>query len=480
VVRVNGGMHSRALPDARQRDAGYRVVIDHLLVGYSEEAGSAEAGSSLQALDGSGGSSTQAVCGSGNSDWDQVQCYRLSDPGRVDRSRPVAMIIGGSGARCTAFRVGSGNRMLSNNACIADQADLTASEIWFNYQADDCFTVVASSVTKVNASRLLATSDALGYSLFEVDDLDRIAGFGWLGLETRQAVLDEEIYIPHHPAGTLKTLSIDSDLNTGGVCRVDGTGGSQLSYYCDTWAGSEGAPVMAASSNRVLALHTTEACPNRGTKMSLIWPEIAGYFGGVVPEGDDVEGNQAPTASMAGTVCDRMTCRFDGRSSSDSDGSIVSYLWDLGDGSTRNQAEFLHEYATPGDYTVRLTVEDDGGATGTTTATVTAWGGNSNPNLPPVANFSYSCNGLNCSFDAGSSSDTDGSITSYAWDFGDGETAQGTSQSAAHRYAGGGTYNVRLTIWDDDGATDTHTVATDAHGVSEEVIFSGSFENPSN
>lgn len=82
--------------------------------------------------------------------------------------------------------------------------------------------------------------------------------------------------------------------------------------------------------------------------------------------------NRPPTAVISapnsGRVNDRIT--FDGRSSNDPDGSIVSYLWEMGDGQTYSANRVVHRYQQAGTYTVRLTVTDNRGATGTTTHTI--------------------------------------------------------------------------------------------------------------
>ncbi len=74
-------------------------------------------------------------------------------------------------------------------------------------------------------------------------------------------------------------------------------------------------------------------------------------------------------------------------------------------------------------------------------------------NNPPVASFTFSCSDLTCSFDGTGSSDSDGSITSYDWTFGDGATGSGSTTS--HTYGADNTYTVTLTVTDDDGATDS-------------------------
>ncbi len=77
-------------------------------------------------------------------------------------------------------------------------------------------------------------------------------------------------------------------------------------------------------------------------------------------------------------------------------------------------------------------------------------------NQPPVARITTTVSGLTVSVDGSTSTDSDGTITTYAWDFGDGVTATGV-RPAPHTYAQAGTYTVSLTVTDSGGATNTTT-----------------------
>ena len=77
------------------------------------------------------------------------------------------------------------------------------------------------------------------------------------------------------------------------------------------------------------------------------------------------------------------------------------------------------------------------------------------PNAPPAADFTFVCNAEECTF-TDASTDSDGTIASYAWDFGDGNTS--TEADPVHTYTGITEltdFDVTLTVTDDDGATDT-------------------------
>ena len=73
-------------------------------------------------------------------------------------------------------------------------------------------------------------------------------------------------------------------------------------------------------------------------------------------------------------------------------------------------------------------------------------------NAPPVADFSYGCTDLECVF-TDESTDSDGTIASHSWDFGDGATS--AEQNPTHAFAEEGTYTVSLTVTDDGGASNT-------------------------
>jgi chitodextrinase len=97
-------------------------------------------------------------------------------------------------------------------------------------------------------------------------------------------------------------------------------------------------------------------------------------------------------------------------------------------------------------------------------------------NQSPVASIAApSCANLSCSFDAAGSSDSDGAIASYAWDFGDGTTGSGAT--GRHVYTAAGTYTLTLTVTDDDNATDVDScsVTVSAPPIGDFAIDTGAF-----
>jgi PKD repeat protein len=157
-----------------------------------------------------------------------------------------------------------------------------------------------------------------------------------------------------------------------------------------------------------------------------------------------------PTAAFTTTTAMPLVGQavgFSGAPSSDSDGSIVSYTWSFGDGSTGSGEVTSHSYGSAGTYTVSLTVTDNNGLTSTSSRQLTV------SDEPPTAGFTVltarPVSGQRIGFSGAPSSDPDGSIVAYRWSFGDGTGAAGAAPT--HVYARPGTYTVWLTVTDSSG-----------------------------
>jgi PKD domain len=139
---------------------------------------------------------------------------------------------------------------------------------------------------------------------------------------------------------------------------------------------------------------------------------------------------------------------FDGSGSKDPYGTIASYAWNFGDGTSGAGVTTGHTYAAGSAYAynVTLTVTDSSGTSSSQSKTVIV-------NSPPVASFTFSCNRLTCSFDASGSHDPDGSVTTWTWNLGDGTMLTGSYEWVGHTYPAPGTYIVTLTVTDKGGAT---------------------------
>lgn len=136
--------------------------------------------------------------------------------------------------------------------------------------------------------------------------------------------------------------------------------------------------------------------------------------------------------------------RFDGSESSDSDGEIISYLWEFGDGTSAFDEIVEFAYNKPGTYSARLTVTDDSGTnTSKVSKTVVV-----RVNGAPVASAGpdQTVTTSEVQFDGSGSSDPDDQIVRYEWDFGDG--SQGEGPQPVHVYKRPGMYKVRLTVTD--------------------------------
>lgn len=138
--------------------------------------------------------------------------------------------------------------------------------------------------------------------------------------------------------------------------------------------------------------------------------------------------------------------------------SIVLYEWDLdGDGTYDEATEsstFAHAFADDGIYGVRVRVTDEEGATAEAEA-----GELVVLNRAPTAGFSFSSTASNdvaAHEFANESTDDDGEIVGWHWDFGDGKVS--SEANPAHTYADDGTYSVTLVVVDDDGGESSSVI----------------------
>jgi len=151
---------------------------------------------------------------------------------------------------------------------------------------------------------------------------------------------------------------------------------------------------------------------------------------------------------------------------SDPDDNLESTIWSFGDGQQETAGtEVTHTYAQGGEYTVRVTAADEAGESATAAVRISI-------NQPPqsVARaqiqreaetlpFVKSVSGeapMEIQFEGSRSSDPDGQIESYVWDFGDGATHD--KADPVHTYAEAGRYEAVLTVTDAEGLSDTDHV----------------------
>lgn len=180
-----------------------------------------------------------------------------------------------------------------------------------------------------------------------------------------------------------------------------------------------------------------------------------------------------PTPSLTSDVtsgCIPATVNFTDQST-EGDTTIVSWLWDFGDGSTSTQVSPSHTYTNPGVYTITLLVRDANGCsdelsiddmitiTNAPDAQFTA-----NPNNACFAPQTISFNNTST-----------GNGLTYAWDFGDGSTS--TDSDPTHTYTSTGAYTVSLTITNNIGCTDVLTIPNYINIFDFEADFNASSFN---
>jgi subtilisin family serine protease len=224
------------------------------------------------------------------------------------------------------------------------------------------------------------------------------------------------------------------DLSSKGVTSVVAAGngswptGRPIDACGEAPAGAPSAVTVGATSSS----DTEASFSNYGTCVDILAPGVnvtsAGYL------------SNAATATMSGTSM----------ATPHVVGAVALYLSEFGQKTPQQVSNALTSSATPGK--IALHSRSVNGGTPNLLLYTLGFGGSTPTNSPPTAAFTYSCIELACSFNGSGSTDPDGTIASYAWNFGDGSTATGATVS--HSYASAGTRNVTLTVTDNGGLTD--------------------------
>jgi parallel beta-helix repeat protein len=135
---------------------------------------------------------------------------------------------------------------------------------------------------------------------------------------------------------------------------------------------------------------------------------------------------------------------------SNDDGYIRSRIWDFGDGRVSADRNPSHKYDDDGIYEIKLRVVDNLNSSNELIREIIV------RNVPPSASFSFTPRNptdIEIIKFTDTSIDTDGNVTYWNWDFGDGNST--STQNASHRYYDDGIYNITFDVTDDDGSVDT-------------------------
>jgi PKD repeat protein len=135
---------------------------------------------------------------------------------------------------------------------------------------------------------------------------------------------------------------------------------------------------------------------------------------------------------------------FDGSKSSDPEGGVLRYVWDFGDGAKSEIVNPTKSYRRGGHYPVTLTVRDDSGMPQNTHRTRISVRVDQGPVATIAQREVLACAGTVVAFDGSKSTDIDGVVNNFRWDFGDGNFGGG--ERATHIYERSGSYRAFLTI----------------------------------
>ncbi len=288
----------------------------------------------------------ESVCGT--DDKQDLECH--SSTTMFSKAQAVCRLyINGSGL-CTGWLLGDQGHVMTNNHCISTSSDAQNTEFQFNYRNQNCGSGPTTSMDVVsNSSTLICTDADLDYTLLQLPT-NPTSTYGYLSFRNPGPLTGERIYIPQHPNGDPKKISVNDDNSSTGYGKIQnasGTNGAGLptkvEYYTDTDGGSSGSPVIAYNDHNVVALHNTGGCLNGGNRTDSILSDM----GSCLPSGAIDTVVIARFSSGAYKSCDGTVSLTDRSLNSD------SLVWYFGDGDTSHATNPVHTYSGTGTYTIQ-------------------------------------------------------------------------------------------------------------------------------
>lgn len=206
-------------------------------------------------------------------DTEEIKCYQASEPEVYEESRAVVRLLINGNAHCTGWLIGCDGHVMTNEHCIGSQSQLNSITFEFMAEGNDCSmncgsSLACSGTIEAAGGTLIQVNAALDFALVIPDtstanSTDLPATYGFMQLRETGPVLDEQIYIPQHPAGWGKRVAfLSSYPGDGGIARINSLnevacsgGPGDVGYWADTQGGSSGSPVLGYADHRVVALH---------------------------------------------------------------------------------------------------------------------------------------------------------------------------------------------------------------------------------
>ncbi len=276
-----------------------------------------------------------------------------------------------SGAESVRFQLTGGIDRIENTPPYALLGDSPAGDYNPWTPTPGSYTLTMTPYSANNAGGQAGTARTITFTVIDEDTQPQVTGLVLVNAESDQDIAPVSDGDVIDLAETGNKLSLRAEVNAY-------TGSVVFGVNDDPTFQVENNPVYALKGNQGSDYHAWTPSPGQYTISVTPYPE------------DNAGGTAGPTMTVHLTIVDQqqntpplaqidldlssgrapLTVQFDAGNSTDPDGTITSYFWDFGDGTTSTQPAPVHTFTVPGTYTVTLTVKDNDGASATTNVEV--------------------------------------------------------------------------------------------------------------